>query len=280
MKGEKGDRGEQGHRGVKGEKGDRGPQGFQGLPGPKGQDAVNLGDGSLYVFSKEQQLKTENIIVHLKGSISGTVLTVEMLPAGSLLVGTLITNAAADTYIINQVSGEKGNVGIYTVSKAQNLGLGVLKCLSTSFQDVNFEQELVKPEKSLWTRSNNSRFVCGEDGWYAIDYKINFRTIVPDNFHANYVKGAARIIVNNKAVEGESMQITGKNEQHAIVKNTLIKIKAGEQIALQWWAGYYSNAPSILQTAIQGLAIGSNKNHIPILSFEDNTASIRINRIR
>lgn len=350
-KGDKGDRGEQGHRGLKG---DRGIQGYRGLTGPKGDDAANVGESSLFLYTKEKQHKHENNLAHVKGSISGIVLTVEILASGSIVPNMLIVNAAANTYIVNQLTGEIGKTGTYTVNKSQNLGLSVLKCLSSSFQEINFEQDLVKPIQSKWelapntiisasikdnvltvisgsvtigvglkgegikentkvisqlsgtvgasgtyaisvshniektilTIVNKSQFVCNEEGWYNIDYRINARVIVPDNFQCNYIKGAAYLskTINNQSQQisgsGDSIQSSDKNHQHCLTKNILVYFKVGDRVALNWWSGYYSGAPSCLQTSVQGLSVGSDESNIPMLSFEDNAVSMRIVRIK
>lgn len=310
---------------------------------------------SLFLYSTEQQIKHKNDLVHLKGAISGTALTIEILVApGTIKPNMLIINAAPETYIVKQLSGEPGKVGTYLVSKSQNLGLSILKCLLSSFQEVNLEFGPIGPNESGWNRSpdvaikasidndilivysgtviiggilkgknikedtkilsqltgvpgksgtyhisiahklekqifiikNNSRLVCNEEGWYNIDYKINMRVISPDNFHYNYVRGAAYLakIVNNDFQQisgsGDTMQSSDKNHQHDIIKRTLVHCDIGDQLSLQFWAGYYSGAPSVLQTSVQGLSIGNSGQIIPIPSFEESTASLRITKVK
>lgn len=303
----------------------------------------------MLLHNSEQQIKYDNNLAHIKGSISGTTLSIEVLASGSIQTNMLIVNAAPNTYIIKQLSGEPGKTGTYLVSKSQNLGLSVLKCLLSSFQEVNLEMM----EKSTWTRpaemvingsitgniltvtrglvvigaslkndnikegtkilsqssgmpggagtyniSNahnlnlqtikviiGSRFICNEEGWYTVDYKINMKVTHPDNFHASYIKGASYLskIVNNQAKQisstSDTIQSTDKNHQNALSRHTLCYFQVGDQIALQWWAGYYAGAPSILQTNVNGLSIGNTESNIPLQGFEDTNVTLRIIKV-
>lgn len=306
----------------------------------------------MLLHNAEQQVKYDNTLAHIKASISGTVLAVEVLASGLIQTNMIIVNAASNTYIVKQLSGEPGKTGTYLVSKSQNLGLSVLKCLLSSFQEVNLEITEMN-EKSSWTRPSdmiisgsinattltvtrglvvigailkdnnikegtkilsqitgmpggagtynisiaqnlnqqtmniivNSRFICNEEGWYNIDYKINMKVTHPDNFHANYVKAASYLskIINNQAKQisgtSDSIQSTDKNHQNVLSRHTLSYFQVGDQIALQWWAGYYSGAPSVLQTNVNGLSIGTNEYNVPLQGFEDTNVTLRLTKI-
>ena len=171
----------------------------------------------------------------------------------------------------------------------------------TEFQEIEFEQPLTGPPGFDWViigGSGNKRFSSTKSGWYLMTYKLDIRTNSVSNF--NYTRAAASIMVLKAGNwvqvpgSGSAAQAPDTIHQYSISNTILVEYTAGEEMAIQWWAGYYNGTGPILQTTTVGLSIGPNnttnpeKPWIPGVfrpdgtlydPFEESIASLVITRI-
>lgn len=75
------------------------------------------------------------------GVISGTTLTVSAVGSGTLYVGSTVTGTGitANTYIMAQVSGTTGGVGVYTVNNSMTFASGTITTTNKNFAVQNCE---------------------------------------------------------------------------------------------------------------------------------------------
>jgi len=208
------------------------------------------------------------------GSITGTTLTVTAVSTGTIIPGLTIsgTGITPGTYITANGTGT-GGLGTYTVSVSQSVA-------------------------STTINGQNTRFQGTTSGWYLMTYKLDIRTNSPSNF--NYTRAAAALMMLNgsdwKEIpgSGSAAQAPDTIHQYSISNTVLFEYTSGDQIALQWWTGYYSGSPAALQTSTSGLSVGPNNtisSEIPWIpgvfnpdgtiydSYQEATASLVITRI-
>jgi hypothetical protein len=186
------------------------------------------------------------------------------------VLGTLISGGSITT--ITQVIAfgtGSGGPGTYIVSPSQTVGSTSITALITQFQEVSFEQPIVGPPPLDWSvvpATNNARFQSTTSGWYLMTYKLDIRT---NGSAASFTKAAASLM---QLVGSDWQEVTGSSSTaqapdtihlYSVSNTVLVQYSAGNQIALQWWAGLYGGATPVLLTSTTGLSIGPNNTTAP-----------------
>ena len=247
-----------------------GPTGIRGQTGPAGQNAAI---SSVFLWSNTSQTQSAMTSFTLTGTIAGTTLTVTAT-TGVIRPGMIISGGAiVNTTQITALGTGTGGIGTYTVFPSQTVSSLTITALYPQFQEIAFEQTPIGPPGFDWTvvpSTNNTRFVSNTTGWYLMTYKLDVRTNSPLNF--SYTRTAAALMMFDGSNwteiigSGSAAQAPDTNHQYSISNTVLVYYVAQQQIALQWWGGYYSGSSATLQTTVTGLSIGPNNtasNEIP-----------------
>lgn len=177
-------------------------------------------------------------------------------------------NNVDPTTIITAFGTGSGGSGTYTINLSQAIvNSTTMTGLLTKFQEITFEEPLTGPSPDWVIDPNKKHFSSMKSGWYLMTYKLDLRTNSDSNF--DYTRAAASLMVLKA---GNWVQVSGSGSaaqapdtihQYSISNTILVEYTAGEEMAMQWWAGYYTGTVPILQTTTAGLSVGPNNTTNP-----------------
>ena len=244
--------------------------------------ALGTGTGGTgtYTISPSQTVASTSMTVILPptsftGSISGTyppTLTVTAIATGAISPGMLIsgTGITVSTQITAMGTGV-GGIGTYTVNQSTAVSSTTITGTTTQFQEISYEQIPLGPDGSNWTvvpSTNYARYTCTSSGWYLMTYKMDLRTVGVSS--VTYTRAASAIMISSDGINwsvvpgsGSTAQAPDTNHQYSISNTVLVNYTAPYQLAVQWWAGYYSNSTTAFNTNVSGLSLGPNNASTP-----------------
>ena len=171
--------------------------------------------------------------------LTGT-LNITSMTSGAVDVGMIISGSGV--VVGTQITGfgtGLGNTGSYVVAPGQTMG---------------------SSGAPIPMSVTNTRFKSTTSGWYLITYKIDIRASATGSFSNMRAAAALMMMPNGGSTwvevtgSGSAAQAPATNHQYSISNTILVQYTAGDTIALQWWAGYYTN--TTLSTTVVGLSLG------------------------
>lgn len=221
------------------------------------------------------------------GGITGNVLTVTAISAGSILINMPINNVAVGTRVLSQTSGAPGGIGTYIVSVSQGVPAGTVmnSLLYSIYNTVLYGYitpgMIMRDVTGLPTILAQTSGTTGGTGFYTVDYPVTtvgvvgFPTLSPVAFSTAYFNYNAKNVVSNNP-----NPIPLNNTVTIPVGSLLVFIPPGISWTDDIYTGIYSynemlitinNALNMSMTLLRAANVAYNAVPPPFMLFDNQS---------